>query len=125
MLTKNQIIVLQYILDNCEEYIADLSEENGITNTDASIGVAQFLVANPENFSKMSKNQKFHYETAIKPLIDHVSCDGMIGEHEDGSSSCIADGFIDEDSLLAAYMAQDMRCQHCIYSTDSWHRNNP
>ncbi|HFD2143760.1 TPA: hypothetical protein ACF2EA_003584 [Acinetobacter baumannii] len=125
MLTKNQINVLQHILDNCEEYIIELATENSISNTDATIGVAQFLVANPENFSKMSQNQNFHYEKAIKPLIHNVYCDGMIGEHEDGSSSCIGNGFIDEDSLLGAYLEEDMRCQHCVSTADSWHANNP
>jgi hypothetical protein len=125
MLTKNQTNVLKHILDNCEEYIIELAEENSISNTDATIGVAQFLVANPENVSKMSQSQNFHYEKAIKPLIHNVHCDGMIGDHEDGSSSCIGDGFIDEDSLLGAYIEQDMRCQHCIVTTNSWFENNP
>ena len=64
MLSTHQTTVLQHIIDNCEEYIIELAEENGITNTNASIGVAKFLVAHPDNYTKMSLNQKFHYETA-------------------------------------------------------------
>lgn len=47
MLSAHQINVLHHLVDNCEEYITDLAEENGIKNTDASIGVAKFLVAHP------------------------------------------------------------------------------
>ncbi|HCW3748594.1 TPA: hypothetical protein OXK62_003827 [Acinetobacter baumannii] len=125
MLTKNQINVLQHILDNCEEYITELAEENNITNPDVSVRIAYSLVKNPESFSKMTEKQKFHYEKAIQPLIHNVHCDGMIGEHEDGTSSCIGNGFIDEDSLLGAYLEEDMRCQHCVSTADSWHANNP
>lgn len=124
MLTKNQTNVLKHILDNCEEYIIEIAEENSISNTDATIGVAQFLVANPENFSEMSEKQKFHYEKAIKSLIHNVPCDGMIGDHEDGSSSCMGNGLIDEDSLLGAYLEEDMRCQHCRATASSWFENN-
>lgn len=99
MLSTDQISVLQNILDNEEELIIALAEENNI-KSDASIGVAHFLLADVNNFSKMSTHQNFHYENSIKPLIYKVLCDGMLGEHEDGSSSCIGDGFIDEESLL-------------------------
>ena len=73
----------------------------------------------------MSESQHYYYDNAIKPLIVDVLCDGMIGQHEDGSSSCIGNEFIDEDSLLVAYQVDDMRCQHCISTTDSWNHNNP
>lgn len=121
MLSAHETNVLQHIIENCEEYIIDLAEENGIKNTDASIGVAKFLVAHTDNFTKMSDSQKFHYETAIEPLIRDVSCEGII--NEDGS--CLGNGFIDEDSLLGAYLEQDMRCQHCIGTANSWFENNP
>lgn len=124
MLSEYQIRVLQHIVDNEEELIIALAEENNL-KSDASIGVAHFLLGDTNNFSKMSSHQKFHYENTIKPLIYKVLCDGMIGEHEDGSSSCIGDGFIDEESLLGAYLEQDMRCQHCLQTTNNWYENNP
>ena len=34
MLSTHQINVLQHLVDNCEEYITDLAEENGVKNTD-------------------------------------------------------------------------------------------
>jgi len=125
MLTKNQTDVLEYILDNCDYYITEIAEENSISDPEISIRIGHFLTGNSENFSKMTPNQKFHYDKAIKPLIHNVHCEGMIGDHEDGSSSCIGDGFIDEDSLLSAYLEEDMRCQQCRHTTDSWHHNNP
>lgn len=124
MLSKNQISVLQHIVDNEEELLIALAEENNL-KSDASIGIAKFLLADEDNFSKMSPDQNFHYERAIKPLINEVHCDGMLGDHEDGSSSCIGDGFIDEETLLGAYLEQDMRCQQCVHEADSWHANNP
>lgn len=125
MLNKNQANVLEHILCSNEELITDTAKENGVNNSDASIGVAQFLIGDPENFSKMSKNQKYHYDNAIKPLINNVPCDGMLGTHEDGSSSCIGNDYIEEDNLLIAYQTDDMRCQQCIYTTNAWHANNP
>lgn len=124
MLSTDQINVLQHIVDNEEDLIIALAEENNI-KSDASIGVAHFLLGDANNFSKMSSHQQFHYENSIKPLIHKVLCDGMLGEHEDGSSSCIGDEFIDEESLLGAYIEQDMRCQHCKQSAETWHVNNP
>jgi len=121
MLSKDQIKVLEYIVDNNEEYIIESAEENGINNPDDSLGIAKFLLGDPANFSKMSVSQKYHYDNAIKPLIIDVLCEGMIDEE----GSCIGNGIIDEDSLLGAYMMQDMRCQHCISTKDAWFANNP
>ncbi len=121
MLSEDHTKVLKYIVDNNEEYIMDSAKENGINNPDASVGVAKFLLGGSGNFSEMSVNQKHHYDNAIKPLIIDVPCDGMI--NEDGS--CIGNGSIDEDSLLGAYIGQDMRCQHCVSTKDTWFANNP
>lgn len=116
--------VLLYILENSEELIIENAEEESM-NADASMGVAKFLVGDSENFVRMSDNQKYHYNKVIKPLISQVSCDGMIGIHEDGSSSCIGNEFIEQDQLLTAYQMDDMRCQQCISTSESWHANNP
>ena len=93
--------------------------------TRPSVGVAKFLVGSSDNFAKMSDNQQYHYNQVIKPLISRVSCDGMIGVHEDGSSSCIGTDFIEDDQLLGAYQLDDMRCQQCTSTSESWHANNP
>lgn len=124
MLNKSEMDILHHILESREELIVDNAEEESL-NADASIGVANFLVGGSDNFVKMSDNQKYHYDKVIKPLISHVSCDGMIGIHEDGSSSCIGNEFIEQEHLLTAYQLDDMRCRQCISTSESWHANNP
>lgn len=124
MLNNTQKEVLNYIVNNSPELIEELAEENSL-NEEASIGVAKFLLGDDGNFDQMSQKQRHHFEKTIKPLIENVRCDGMIGDHEDGTSSCIGNEVIDEDSLLQAYECDDMRCQHCIAETNIWHENNP
>ena len=121
MLSQSQIDVLEHIVANEADFITDLAKSNGIKNPENSVSIAKFIIADPENFSQMSEKQTYHYENAIKPLISRVRCEGMIGEH----GSCLGNDFIDEDSLLEAYLTQDMRCQQCISTKDSWFANNP
>ena len=121
MLNENQIEILKSIVDDNKELIIDLAKSNNIPNSDASVGVAKFLIADAGNFSKMSKDQKYHYENIIEPLINDVPCEGMIGEYD----SCRGTGFIDEENLVWAYRDQDMRCQECIGEKNRWNANNP
>ncbi len=125
MLTIDQVAVLKHLIENEPEFLESSALEGGVSNPDASIGVAKLLVASSENFQRLSSKQLFHYETVIEPLIHQVCCDGMVGDHEDGSSSCVGDGYVDEVSLLRGYLLEDMRCQHCIATADSWFANNP
>lgn len=124
MLNKYQIAVLDHIVENQEELIIESAKEENV-DENASIGVAKFLLGNPDNFADMSDKQQYHYDKVIKPLVSQVYCDGMIGIYEDGSSSCIGTEFIEDEQLLAAYQLEDMRCQQCISSHESWHANNP
>jgi hypothetical protein len=121
MLSQNQMDVLEHIVANEAEFITDLARSQGIKNPKDSVGIAEFIVGDPENFSQMSDKQIYHYEKAIKPLISRVPCEGMLRE----KGSCLGDDFVDEDSLLEAYLARDMRCQHCISTKESWFANNP
>ena len=125
MLSTDQVDVLKHLIANEVESIESSAAESSVSNSDASVGIANLLIANPENLQSLSSKQLFHYKTVIEPLIHHVRCDGMIGDHEDGSSSCIGDGYVDEVSLLRGYLLEDMRCQHCIQTADSWFANNP
>lgn len=121
MLNENQIEILKSIVDDNKELIIDLAKANKISNLDASIGVANLLIADSNNFSKMSSNQKYHYENAIEPLINDVPCEGMIGDY----SVCVGNGLINEENLVWAYRYQDMRCQACIGEKDHWYNKNP
>jgi len=124
MLNKYQMNVLKYIVENQEELIIESAQEENV-DENASVGVAKFLVGSSDNFARMSDNQQYHYNQVIKPLISRVYCDGMIGANEDGSSSCIGTEFIEDEQLLGAYQLDDMRCQQCISTSESWHSNNP
>ena len=123
-LNSAKLSVLRYLLHNDEELIIEFAQDQGIKNSLATIGVLNYLLADPENFSALSSAQKYHYATAIEPLVTDVPCDGMVGTLEDGSSSCRGDTFIDDDSLLRAFQLEDMRCQICVYDKESWYRNN-
>jgi len=124
MLNPAKLSVLQYLLHDYEEFIIEFAQDQGIKNPSATIGVLTYLLANPKNFSAMSLAQKYHYVTAIEPLVTNVPCDGMVGTLDDGSSSCQGDTFIDDDSLLRAFQLEDMRCQICVHDKDTWYRNN-
>lgn len=121
MLSGKKIEILESIVNDNEELIRDLAQANKVSNPDVSIRVAKFLVADANNFSKMSEKQKYHYENAIEPLINDVPCEGMIGEYD----SCRGTGFIYEENLVWAYRDQDMRCQECIGEKNRWNANNP
>ena len=123
-MNKAQFSVLEYVVKNCKELIEELAKEEDLSES-ASVGIAEFLVADIHNFSKMTAKQLHHFQSAIEPLISNVQCEGLIGRHEDDSSSCINDGYIDDDDLLMAYISRDMRCQQCIATKDSWYENNP
>ena len=124
MLNNDQIATLEYIVNNREELIIERAQEESVEE-DSSIGVANFLLGNRDNFASMSQRQRHHYDKVIQPLISKVYCEGMIGFHEDGSSSCVGTEFIEDEQLLAAYQLDDMRCQQCISSNESWNANNP
>lgn len=121
MLNQTQINVLKDIIDNNEYLITDLARKNSVSDPNASVGVAKYLLGNPANFSSMKPKQKYHYENAIKPLVNNVLCEGMIGENH----SCRGNGLIDEDNLIFAYRDQDMRCQECIAEGERWFDENP
>lgn len=125
MLNSIQLAVLEYLLDNNEEIITDFAEDQSVSNPLATVGVGKFLVGTPENFSEMSPAQRYHYNTVIEPLVVNVSCEGMLGMHEDGTSSCQGNGFIADENLLEAYQLNNMCCEECNYTYDAWHRNNP
>ena len=51
------------------------------------------------------------YSTAEESPIVHIN-----GSYESAYG---------EECALGAYLEQDMRCQHCIATTNSWFENNP
>ena len=124
MLSTKQIEVLQYLINDNIESILNFADECNVSNSDATIGVAKLLVGNSGQIQSLKSKQLYHCKTVIEPLINDVRCDGMVGDLEDGSSSCNGGDYIDEDSLLIAYQTDDMRCQICKYDFDKWNEDN-
>ncbi|MFM5646344.1 hypothetical protein [Aeromonas caviae] len=111
--------VLNYIVENAVEKIEELAEENNL-DCHASVGVANFLLGNDGDVSKLSDKQRYHYENCIQPLIERVPCDGVIGPVEDGDT-CSGDGYVDDESLMGCYLEDDFKCQLCRYDAEKMH----
>lgn len=111
--------VLNYIVENAVEKIENLAEANNI-DSHASVGVANFLLGNEGDLGKLSEKQRFHYENCIKPLIENVRCEGVIGPVENGDT-CNGNGYIDDESLMACYIEDDFKCQICRFDAEKMH----
>lgn len=106
------IAALRHIVENNPELIEENVAARG--NPTAAIGVAKLLVGNQGNVDALSENQRYHYESHIRPLIENVPCDGVFGpEDEDGNGGCIGSGRIDDEDLEGCYMLDEMFCQEC------------
>ncbi len=108
--------VLNHIISNAVEKIEELSKNNNL-ESDFSVGIANFLLGNEGNVSKLSTKQRYHYDRCIKPLIERVSCYGVIGSVKDGGT-CNGDGYIDDESLWGCYLEDDFKCQICKFDTE-------
>lgn len=108
--------VLSYILDNAQGKIEELAIENKLEPS-VSIGIAKRLFGNYGDVSQLTDKQLHHYESCIKPLIENVPCQGVIGIVEDGNT-CYGDSFIDDESLLISYIEDDFKCQLCRHDAE-------
>lgn len=105
---------LTYIVRNEPDLIEGNVPARG--NSDATLGVANFLIGNGGNVLALSANQRHHYESYIRPLVENVSCDGVFGsDPETGDDGCVGSGTISDDDLLDCYMLDEMLCQECKY----------
>ena len=103
--------LLLYIVNSVPEKIESLAKAVNLEPS-VSIGVAKFLHVNNGDVSRLSEKQLHHYENCIKPLIENVPCQGVIGIVEDGDT-CYGDSFVDDESLLISYIEDDFKCQLC------------
>ncbi|VVM43215.1 hypothetical protein PS623_00362 [Pseudomonas fluorescens] len=85
------------------------------TDSNATLGVAKFIAADDANVERLSANQRYHFESFILPLIQHVTCAGVFGPEDEGGDGCVGSGFIDDDDLDSCYMKDEMLCQECVY----------
>ena len=112
--------VLNLLLDN-PSYIEDRANDADV-DSDASIGIIKKLIGRKGDYSSFGYKEMYHFNNVIKPLIEQVHCEGVIGMIEDDNgdwvSSCSGDGFIDEESLLMSYQEEDFKCQICRFDAD-------
>ena len=109
--------VLSYILDNAQGKIEELAKENKLEPS-VSIGIAKRLFGNHGDVSQLTDKQLHHYEKCIRPLIENVSCDGVIGLVEDGNTCSNGTGYIDDESLKDCYILDNFKCQHCRHDAE-------
>ncbi|MBH3412974.1 hypothetical protein [Pseudomonas putida] len=107
------LAALRHLVEN-EPEIIEANVPRG-TDSDATLGVAKFIVANDANLERLSANQRYHFESFILPLIQHVSCEGVFGPADEDGDGCVGSGFIDDDDLENCYLSGDMYCQECSY----------
>ena len=109
--------VLGFIFDNCPEKIEELAEENKVRNVDVSLRLADLLGHGKKTLEELTEAQMYHYEKAMRPLIENVPCEGVLGiiENDDGEyvDTCNGNGYVDEESLLISYQEGDFKCQTC------------
>lgn len=114
--------VLGFIVDNCPEKIEKLAEENNVKNVDASLRLAELLVRGKIAFEDLTKPQEYHYENAMRPLIENIPCNGVLGIIENGDGeyveTCNGNGYVDEESLLISYQEDDFKCQICRFDNE-------
>ena len=109
--------VLKYLVKNAPERIEDLAEEMDL-KPDAAMGISRQLIGDDGDISKLTQNQTLYFEKVIQPLIENVRCYGMIGDFEDGNSSCNGSDYIDDDELISCYEIDEFYCQHCRYAQE-------
>ncbi|EGQ7763271.1 TPA: hypothetical protein ACVOZB_004686 [Vibrio diabolicus] len=112
--------VLQFLLDN-ERIIEESAADAGLDES-ISIGIGRKLIANDGDLEELSSKQMYHYQQVLQPLLENVSCDGVMGmmETDDGDwvDTCNGDGVIDDESLLISYQEDDFKCQICRYDAE-------
>jgi hypothetical protein len=112
--------VLEYLIENPDK-LEDQAKDVGVDGG-ASIGIAKLLLAEGGNLDVLKGKQQYHYEHVLRPLLENVPCDGVVGiiEDEDGAvvSSCVQGGFIDDESLYICYLEDDFNCQNCRYDAE-------
>lgn len=117
--------VLQFISENCPEKIEELAEARGVRNVDVSLRLARLLSQGELSIDELTEAQMYHYNQTMRPLIERVSCDGVLGmiENENGEyiDTCNGDGYIDEESLLISYQEDDFKCQICRFDIENGH----
>ncbi|MCG3814276.1 hypothetical protein I3260_18745 [Photobacterium damselae] len=111
--------VLNYIVTSCPERIVELGEDNGVADTETSIRLARLLATGELILENLTAAQMYHYENAMRPLLENIPCDGVINSFmSEDDDLCTGNGFVDDESLLMSYETDDFRCQHCRHDAN-------
>ena len=112
--------VLNHLIHNDVERIEALATDKRV-DAAASVGIAKLVSAQKGDVTSLSAKQAFLFDAAVRPLIQNVRCEGVIGLLEDGNDSCMNDSIIDDESLLLSYIDDDFKCQQCRYDAQKMH----
>ena len=107
------IAVLKYLTDNDPSFVTDATDLGG-HDAKAALGVAAFLLAHNGEIERLSPNQRFYWDKYIKPFLQDVPCEGVLGD----SGACSGNGRIDNESLLLSYQDHKFLCQLCRYDRE-------
>ena len=91
-----------------------MAEEAG-QGQQASFGIAKKVLSEKGDIKNLSPKQKFIFDKCVRPLIEAVPCDGVMGMNDDGLDTCTHGGVIDDESLLLCYQEDEFMCQNCRY----------
>ncbi len=72
-------------------------------------GIALFAVEN--GYEALSDKQKYHFDNAIRPLIEDVQCDGYTHELEEVHREC--ENILNDADLVEYYRNDDGFCESC------------
>lgn len=108
------IQLLRYLVNDAEERIDELTPNDQAQQ--AALGVGRQLIGDGGQLGNLTQNQRYTYESYLRPLMEDVPCDGMLGDQE----SCTGNGVIDQEDLLLCYQQDEMRCQICRYDAEKW-----
>jgi hypothetical protein len=109
--------VLNHIIKNEPERIEGLAAETG-QDAQAGLGIAAQVLSKKGDVSTLSQKQKFVFDKCVRPLIEAVPCEGVIGYNDDGEDTCSHGGVIDDESLLRCYQEDEFMCQNCRYDAE-------
>ena len=102
------IDALREINANCEGRLEASAVDAG---SDAEVvkGIALFVAKN--GYDALSSNQKYHFDQAIRPLIEAVQCEGYRHEFDETPPHCEAT--IDDRRLDECYRSNIFYCDAC------------
>lgn len=108
------IDALKEINANHQELLEKSAKDNDI-DPEATKGIALFVVKN--GYDALSGKQKYIFDTAIRVLIENVSCSGYTHEFEDRSRHC--DAILDDENLVDYYRTDSTYCESCQAQADA------